>query len=137
MEDFSQYIFIVAIVAIIIVQSIIKARKAAAAIDSNNPDCEPKSTPQVLRNESQSADDWEKWFMEEKNKETKKDQFPNEEGESSFTLRSQSPLKMEETKKTSKPIAHERLGYEPKIKLNTRKEARRAIIYSEILHRKY
>jgi len=126
MEDFSQYL-VFGLVALAIIISTIRTKKKQAA-DLEKQSQLPEHAKEKTKDST--SQNWEEWF--------------SQDDKSLFAPPpSIHPTKMVEKKpqinKQTEPKAgeHERLGYEPEIKLTSTEEARRAIIYSEILHRKY
>lgn len=125
MEDFSQYI-IFGLVALAIIISTIRTKKKQAA-NMEKQSHLPEHTKEITK--SSVPQNWEEWF--------------NQDDKSQPAPPSIHPTKIvgnkPQIKKQAEPKVkdHERLGYEPEIKLTSAEEARRAIIYSEILHRKY
>lgn len=136
MEGFGQYIFIAVIIIAFIISTVKESRKNRKK-ESGQPVIMPEEVSQTTS--EPSIEDWERWFSAEDNQ---KEQTPVVD----IPLKKETYSSISKIKETQQPAnirqpkekpSHERLGYEPKIKMNTKEEARRAIIYSEIIRRKY
>lgn len=141
MEGFGQYIFIILIIFISIMNALKSVRKKASQ-QSSHP--QPLPGKEAHSAGTQNIDDWEKWFKQdeqyEEEEETQANPTPSFLNTEDVIHNSYSPI-VEEKKRS--PLSstpeknNEALAKNDKISLKTKEDARRAILYSEIIKRKY
>jgi Tfp pilus assembly major pilin PilA len=139
MENTFQYIIVVIAVIAAIISKIRQQEKADSKTKSDNP----ASTPQKIEKKKPLSENWEKWLevFEEEVKPVKQEpvavnihtQNIHENVANNTKLTEEISNKKEKEVKST----DEQLEYRPEIQLNSIEEVRRAIIYSEIIHRKY
>lgn len=136
MEGFGQYIFIAVIIIAFIISTVKESRKNRKK-ESGQPIIMPEEVDQTTS--ETSIEDWERWFSGEDkhNKPTSATNIPPKKDTYSSITKIKETQQPANTQQSKEKPSHERLGYEPKIKINSKEEARRAIIYSEIIRRKY
>ncbi len=137
MEIFGQYIFIILLIVIFLINALL-ASKRKAAKENNKP---------VIFTDNKDIseydmDEWEKWFSEEENNKIPRPQKVRVvEKPTPVTYKqhaiSENKLTTKHTtaKKTtsSKTALRQKFG----ISLSSKEDAKRAILYSEIIKRKY
>lgn len=150
MEGFGQFYFIILLIFIFIINTIITSNKAKKAAARKKE----QSVPQADAVNMEGMDDWEEWFQTEPNEkrtsgiyvdrsvtpvEAPRDYY---KGTASYVPMESSFLPLEKKEKSdnsrnksesSSPTSLAGKG----IRLNSKEEARRAIIYAEIIKRKY
>lgn len=128
-----EYLFIIAFVGILIFKGIMKSRKTKA--EDTGKTMLPGKRPIVVAQEKRKPElngNWEEWFA---------DDLP----EKNIPVKNQvtSSYKPVVSAVSNKKKKDKRSGHEPavssekSIKLNSKEKLRRAIIYSEIINRKY
>ncbi len=142
MEDIFQYIIVIGIIIAIVVSKIGKQEKKKTAERSKEPVLPPTEED---KKESQLPEAWEKWF----NLNEEEDVKPTQSAPVVVTPKSQNIHEDPNVRKKSAVLtkdikekktvqdSFEQKNSKPDLQLSSPEEARKAIIYSEILHRKY
>lgn len=137
MEIFGQYIFIILLIVIFLINALL-ASKRKTAKENNKP---------VVFTDNKDIseydmDEWEKWFSEEGNDNTPSQQKitvaqkpVSIQQKQHVTSGNQFTTKETTIKKTSSSKAT--LKQKLRISLDSKEDAKRAILYSEIIKRKY
>lgn len=139
MEDVFQYIIVVAAVIVAIVSKVRKLNIENSKTDVNQPVLNPdkrKATTPIPNN-------WEKWFEPDEIKEAPLKQEPVVIAPRSENIHTDSNVKNKitsnknESRKNINQFKEENSEYQGEIQLQSIEDVRRAIIYSEIIQRKY
>lgn len=131
MENLQAYIFIAIIVIITIFNVIKEARKKL------EKDKKPVILPQKEKQLAEMGDsnEWEKWFeQDDVMEESETENIPI-----TPILKKDPYVRIPQENQSDKQINKESCRHlsDPKVKLHSKEEVRRAIIYSEIIKRKY
>lgn len=139
MENTFQYIIVVIAVIVAIISKIRKQEKA----DSSTKSDKPVSTPPKSEKKKPLSENWEKWLeaFEEEVKPVKQEpvvvNIHTQKIHEDVVKNTKLPEGTSNKKETVVKSTDEQSEYRPEIQLNSIEEVRRAIIYSEIIHRKY
>jgi hypothetical protein len=141
MDDFLQYIIVVVAVIAAIVSKIRKQEKA----DNDKNNKKPTVAPSEPDNKKGNTilDNWEKWFEADETKVTPLKQEPVNVAihpspkKTDISTSNKQIATANHKEKEDISLKNEILENTPDIQLNTIEDVRRAIIYSEIIQRKY
>lgn len=141
MDDFLQYIIVVVAVIAAIVSKIRTQEKA----DNDKNNKKPTVVPSEPENKKGNTilDNWEKWFEADETKVTPIKQEPvnvsihPSSKKTDISTSNKQAATADHKEKEDTSLKNEILENTPDIQLNTIEDVRRAIIYSEIIQRKY
>jgi hypothetical protein len=141
MDDFLQYIIVVVAVIAAIVSKIRKQEKADNDKNNKKPTAVPSEPEEKEGNTV--LDNWEKWFEADETKVTPLKQEPVNVAihpsprNADLSTANKQAATADYKEKEDISLKNEILENTPDIQLNTVEDVRRAIIYSEIIQRKY
>lgn len=139
MEDVFQYIIVVAAVIVAIVSKVRKLNIGNSKTDVN----QPVLNPDKRKTAAPIPDNWEKWFESDDTKTASLKQEPvviaprSENIHTDSNVRNKITSDKKESQKNTNQFKEENSEYQGEIQLQSIEDVRRAIIYSEIIQRKY